>query len=626
MIILGINAYHGDASAVLVEGGKLVAALEEERLNRTKHSAGIPSKAVREVLDQAGISPEDVDYITTSRNPSANLLAKLQFVFKSRPPISFLKDRFSVAVKSAKLLNELSPSVSSLRARRVFSVGEAISGPEVASSASPPRNNAHIMKAKSIRVEHHLSHAASAFYPSGFERAALLTVDGFGDFSSVIFGIGEGNRIRLLKRILFPHSLGILYTAATQFLGFPHYGDEYKIMGLAAYGRPRFAKEFKQIIHLDPDGGFRLNLDYFTHAKGQLEMSWEKGEPILGPVYSNEWTKLFGSPRLDHEKITGRDQDLAASAQEIFEEAFFHLLRYLHQVTKLKTLCLAGGCAFNSLANGKIFDQTPFEKVYIQPAAGDAGTALGSALYLAHHRLNLPRQFVMDHAYWGSEFSEREIIEELNRRRIVILSEAKDLGSFGPLGLRMTAERIQDETTLCQKAAQALAQEKIVGWFQGKMEWGPRALGNRSLLADPRSPRMKEILNVRIKQREDFRPFAPSVLEERAAEWFEMKTRASPFMNLVFPVRKEKMDKIPAVVHVDGTARVHTVSKRTNPLFWQLINEFEKVSAVPLLLNTSFNENEPIVSTPQNALDCFLRTKIDILVLGPYWVERKAQA
>ena len=585
MIIVGINAYHGDASAVIMEDGKLLYAVEEERLNRIKHSAGLPLKAFQTVVKQSHISPSSIHFLTLARDPKTHLLSKLKFVLQNRPSVSFLRYRLGVSSSSEKMLEK----------------------PELSFGENGE------WRAKGIRVEHHLSHAASAFYPSDFERAALLTIDGFGDFSSVMMGIGEGNRIKILKRILFPHSLGILYTAATQFIGLPKYGDEYKLMGLAGWGEPRFLKEFGELIQFGEDGEFKLNLDYFLHARGWVDMTWSEGEPVLSKAYSEKWTKLFGPPRGPGDPLTQRDKDLAASAQALYEKAFIYLLKAVYAKTRLKTLCLAGGCAFNSMANGKIFGETPFEKVYIQPAAGDAGTALGSALYTFHHRLNQPRNFVMDHAYWGPEFGAEEIEEELNRH-------------FGPSGLRMTGQKIQDEIMLCRKTAQAIADGKVVGWFQGRMEWGPRALGNRSILADPRRTDMKEILNERIKHREGFRPFTPSVLEEKAGDWFKMKTPASPFMNLVFPVRPEKKEKIPAVTHVDGTARVHTVSKKTNLVFWNLIREFEKISGVPMVLNTSFNENEPIVCAPSEAIDCFLRTKMDTLVIGSYWIEKKLLA
>ena len=596
MIILGINADHGDAAAALVVDGKLVGAIEEERLNRIKHSAGIPARASREVLAQAGISPEAIDYLTTSRNPSANLLAKFQFIFKSHPPLSYLKERLSVAIHSGKKISGRSGLNLTYRDNQEQTSGLL--------RRSTPRNDI-------VRVEHHLSHAASAYYPSGFERAALLTVDGFGDFSSVMFGTGEGNRIKVLKRVLFPHSLGVLYTAATQFIGFLKYGDEYKVMGLAGWGEPRFLQEFRELIPLESDGTFRLNLDYFLHPHGRSDMTWEEGEPVLSPLYSDKWTSLFGKPRHPEEPLTQRDKDLAASMQTVFEETYFHLMNHLYRETRMDSLCLAGGCAMNSVANGKIFQNSPFKNVYIQPAAGDAGTALGSALYLAHHRLNQPRDFVMNHVYWGPEFGETAINEELKMKNEELKKEGCEI------------RRIENENVLCRETAKAIAEGKIIGWFQGRMELGSRALGNRSILADPRRSDIKDTLNTRIKHRESFRPFAPSVLEEKAGDWFEMGTAASPFMNLVFPVRPEKKDKIPAVTHVDGTARVHTVTKQANPLFWTLIDEFNKITGVPMVLNTSFNENEPIVCTPQDALNSFLRTKMDILVVGPYRIERK---
>ena len=574
--VLGINIFHGDTASALVEDGKLLNAVEEERITRVKHASGVPEHALKNIFQFSKISINSVHYFCIARDPLANFFRKISFALISLQANKFLFKRFKVLLRTHRIKG-LYPNYL---------------------------NKREDLLAENIHVEHHLSHAASAFYPSGFEKAALLTVDGFGDFSSTMFAVGEGNRINVLKRIIFPHSLGLFYTVATQFLGFPRYGDEYKVMGLAAYGEPRFLKEFREILRLQKEGSFKLNIDYFVHQKGKMEMTWEGGEPTLSPGYSGRWQKIFGPPRNPEEPVSQQDKDLAASLQAAFEEAYFHLMNYLYTRTKLKNLCLAGGCAFNSVANGKIFDRTSFQNVYIQPAAGDAGTALGSALYLSHHRLNQPRNFVMDHAYWGPEYSDNEILGELNRRQ-------------------MTAQKIEDEAALCQKTATAIAEGKVVGWFQGRMEWGPRALGNRSILADPRRAQMRDILNERIKMRETFRPFAPSVLEEKADEWFQMKTRTSPFMNFVFPVRPEKKGEIPAVTHVDGTARVHTVSKKTNGLFWNLIHEFDRQTGVPLLLNTSFNENEPIVCTPTDALNCFFKTKMDLLVMGSYWIERK---
>lgn len=572
MIIVGINALHADAAVVKISDGKLEWAVEEERLNRIKHTTGIP------LLGMAYLSslPSEQFYVTISRDIRVNFLNRIKVLLKYQPSLKLFKERLKANILSGQIVKSAS--------LKFF------------------KNKGHWTSP--TKTEHHLSHGASAFYPSGFDRAAILTVDGFGDFSSTMFAVGEGNRIKVLKRIIFPHSLGLLYTVATQFLGFPKYGDEYKVMGLAAYGEPRFLKEFREILQLQREGNFKLNLDYFVHHKGKMEMTWEGGEPVLSSGYSGRWQKIFGPPRDPEAPISQRDKDLAASLQTVFEEAYFHLMKYLYAKTKLKNLSLAGGCAFNSVANGKIFDRTPFQNVYIQPAAGDAGTALGSALYLSHHRFNQPRNFVMDHAYWGPEYGENEIREELSRRQI-------------------TAQRIEEGATLCRKTAAAIAEGKIVGWFQGRMEWGPRALGNRSILADPRRAGMRDVLNERIKLRETFRPFAPSVLEEKADEWFQMKTRTSPFMNFVFPVRPEKKAQIPAVTHVDGTARVHTVSKNSNELFWNLIREFELKTGVPMLLNTSFNENEPIVCSPADALNCFLKTKMDLLVMGPYWIERE---
>jgi len=436
--------------------------------------------------------------------------------------------------------------------------------------------------------------------------------------------------------ILFPHSLGFLYTAGTQFLGFPRYGDEYKVMGLAAYGDPEYLDAFRRIIRLKKDGTFELDLRYFRHHNEGVSMTWEGGEPVIGPIYSDEWECLFGPCRRPDEPITKKHENIAASLQAVFEEIYFALLNKLYKRTKLKKLCLSGGCAMNSVANGKITDRTPFEKIYVQPAAGDAGTAIGSAFYAYHQILGRPRSFVMDHAFWGAQFGEDELRKELGvrsegldavRRESV---RGEELNSVRREGVRreeipkqgqVMSIKIEDEDDLCRRTAEAIAEGKIVGWFQGRMEWGPRALGHRSILADPRRADMKDRLNARIKRREPFRPFAPAVIVEAVADYFE-KIDPVPFMLQVYTVAKEKRSVIPAVTHVDGTGRLQTVDRRTDPRFWKLIRAFEKITGVPVVLNTSFNENEPIVLNPSQAVDCFLRTQMDVLVMGDFWIEK----
>jgi carbamoyltransferase len=463
-------------------------------------------------------------------------------------------------------------------------------------------------------VEHHVAHIASAFYCSPFEEAACLTVDGFGDFVSTMLAAGRGTRIEVLQRVHFPHSLGLFYTALTQYLGFPKYGDEYKVMGLAAYGEPCFAEQIGRLVLALDDGTFRLDLRYFSHLSEGVDMTWDDGEPVLGDVFTPALEKLLGPRRHREEEISQRHKDVAASVQAVYEERFFALVREVLDRTRLKRLALAGGCAMNSVANGKLFERTDVEDVYIQAAAGDAGTALGAALYVQHAVLAAPRDFVMDHAYWGPEYGESEVRVALAEG--IPGSQGQD-GRFG----EHTVETVRDEGRLCAETAAALTAGEVVGWYQGRAEWGPRALGNRSILADPRRADMRDVLNLKVKRRESFRPFAPSILEERTSEWFTIG-HPDPFMIKVCPIRPEKRPLIPAVTHVDGTGRLQTVSRRTNPRYWRLIHEFEQLTGVPIVLNTSFNENEPIVNTPAEALDCFLRTKMDRLVLGNIVVRR----
>jgi carbamoyltransferase len=467
------------------------------------------------------------------------------------------------------------------------------------------------IKARIHHVEHHVAHLGSAFFVSPFDKAAVVSVDGFGDFVGAMWGYGEGNKLEVEDRIFFPHSLGLFYLALTQYLGFPKYGDEYKVMGLSSYGEPSYLDKMRQIVLLDNNGKFNLNLDYFIHHSEGITMTWEGGEPKMGPVYSKVMEKALGPARhYRDEPITKHHEDIAASMQSMYEEAFFNLLNYVYKETKTPYLCLAGGCAMNSVANGKIFDKTPFREVYIQAAAGDAGGALGAAYYVWHQILNKPRDFVMEHAYWGPGFTEEEV-EKLLKLRSEELEKNK-----------CEIKKIENKDELCRETAKEIADGKVVGWFQGRMEWGPRALGNRSIVVDPRRAEMKDVLNARIKRREPFRPFAPSILFEKTGEYFE-KDYPDPFMIKVYPVRPEKRSVIPAVTHIDGTGRLQTVRRKDNPLYWQLIKEFENLTGVPVVLNTSFNENEPIVCTPQEALDCFLRTKMDVLVLGNFFITRK---
>jgi len=602
MIILGVNAYHADASAAIVVDGKLVAAAEEERFRRVKHWAGFPTDAIRYCLAEAGVSMHDVDQIAVSRDPKAYFFKKAWFALTHRSKLSYLKDRLHNLSHVKDIANILHEELGVRREE---------------------------IRAKVHHIEHHRAHMASGFFVSPFDEAAVVSVDALGDFVSTMWGIGKDNRLEVGGKVSFPHSLGFLYTAATQYLGFLKYGDEYKVMGLAAYGEPEYLDAFRKIIRLKKDGTFELDLDYFRHHTDGISMSWEHGEPVIGPLYSEKWERLLGPARKPGEELSRRHENIAASLQAAFEEVYFALLNRLYQATRLKAICLAGGAAFNSVANGKIFDKTPFQEVYVQSAAGDAGTAIGSAYYVWNQVLNQPRSFVMEHSYWGPAFdcaSCRKALEGRGWRREGegVRSETEpQTSSLTPraaAGFNVT--EINNEETLCRRTAQAIADGKIVGWFQGRMEWGPRALGNRSILADPRRAEMKDILNSRIKRREPFRPFAPSILIEAVGDYFE-KSYPDPFMIKVYPIKKEKRSVIPAVTHVDGTGRLQTVDRAANPRYWQLIKEFEKLTGVPVVLNTSFNENEPIVHTSKEALDCFLRTMMDVLVIGNYFIEKR---
>ena len=581
MNILGINAYHGNASAAIVSDGRLVAAVEEERFNRVKYAAGFPSAAIRYCVKEAGLTLADIDHVAVPRNPYARLATKLFYAL--RMP-SFARERAKVLTKFTGIPEALAEAFGS----------------------DPMK-----LKAKFHRIEHHQAHLASSFFVSPFERAALLSADGLGDFASTMWGTGAGHHMDIEGAVAFPHSLGLFYSAVTQYLGFLKFGDEYKVMGLAAYGQPEQLEAFRDIVRFDPrsgGNGFKLGLDYFTHHRTGPEMSWAEADktPTLGKMFSGEMAKKLGPARNPEEPLEKRHHDLASALQARLEEVYLGMLRKLAERTGLKAVCLAGGVAFNCVANGKIFDATPFEQVYVHPAAGDAGLAVGAAYHVWHQKLQKQRSFVMDHAYWGPGYSRDEI-----RRSI-------DANGLAQKGYSITE---LPESQLMRRTAEIIADGKILGWFQGRAEWGPRALGNRSIVADPRRPEMKEILNRRIKHREIFRPFAPSILAEATGEYFEL-SHPSPFMTLAYSVRAEKRDKIPAPTHVDGTGRLQTVTREANPRYHALISAFGELTGVPVVLNTSFNDNEPIVCRPEEALDCFLRTQMDALVLGDFLITR----
>jgi len=577
MYILGINAYHGDAAAAIVRDGKLIAAAEEERFNRFKHSAGFPAHAIKYCLEAAGIGLEDLDHIGISRDPSAHLHKKILFAATRITKLAShqIKDRLGNAAKVRDVKDELA---------RVFGVS---------------KKHLH---ARFHNVEHHRAHLASCFFVSPFNHAALLSIDGFGDFISTMWALGEGNSIDVLGQVEYPHSTGIVYTATTQFLGFPHYGDEGKVMGLAPYGQPRFIKEFREIIRTEENGQFRLNLDYFRHHAEGVEMTWDEGSPVIGRVFSDEFAHLFGPPRATGATLSDRERDIAASLQLRLEEVGFHILNHLHHKTGMTDLGLAGGVAYNSVMNGKILLNTPFKRVFVQPAAGDSGTALGVCYQIYNGILKSERGEVMTGAYTGPQFTGEEIKQALSESDLPFECYS------------------DEEVTKC--AAQDIAAGLVVGWFQGRMEFGPRALGNRSIVVDPRRAEMKDILNDRIKKREPFRPFAPSILEERMGDYFE-QTHPAPTMLMVYQIKQERRAEIPAVTHVDGSGRLQTVSRAVNERYYQLISDFAALTGVPVVLNTSFNENEPIVCTPQHAIECFRKTKMDVLYLGNYGVRRE---
>ena len=579
MTILGLNAYHGDSAACLVVDGKVVAAAEEERFRRIKHWAGLPTNAIDYCLRAGRLELRDVDHIAINRQPGVNNWRRLGFVLAHRPHPKLMWQKIK-NIRSAASIKE------TLEAKYKVE-----------------------LKADIHHVEHHLAHLASAFLVSGFEEAACLSIDGFGDFASTAFGFGRGGSLKIDNRVYFPHSLGIFYSALTQFIGFPHYGDEYKVMGLAPYGEPRFLDELRELLRIQGDGTFRLNLKYFRHHTDNVSYSWQDCAPEVGPLYREELVDLLGKPREPDAPLEQKHKDIARSTQAVYEKAFFALLQALHKEHPCDNLALAGGCAMNSVANGKVYRRTPFRKIYLPAAAGDAGGAIGAAVFV-NSRLRIPNS-KLETAYLGPEPSEQELHILLDWRR-------KDIAEAD-----CTMTLVSNEKELLHKTAQAIADGKVVGWFQGRMEWGPRALGNRSILADPRRADMKEILNAKIKRRESFRPFAPSILREAVADWFEQDDDV-PFMMEVLQIRARQRQLIPAVTHVDGSGRLQTVHKETNPRYHRLIEHFAELTGIPLVLNTSFNENEPVVCYPEEALDCFLRTKMDVLVLGNFYLARSA--
>jgi carbamoyltransferase len=575
MYILGLNAFHADSSAAIFKDGVMIAATEEERFTRIKHWAGFPVQAVRFCLREAGISLSEVSYITIGRDPRAKFMSKLDYLRKN--PSLVLG-----AVKRWKNTQE----VTSLE--KLFLQVD-------------PAADLQALKEKIRNIEQHRSHLASAFFASPFEEAAVLSIDGSGDFTTTMIGVGRGTKIDVLDSVDFPVSIGLFYTAFTQYLGFPHYGDEYKVMGLAPYGEPKYMDKIRSIIKFLPNGLYGWDDRYFV-APTKAGFEYRDNIPSVGNLFSHYFVKQFGPARQKNEELTQYHKDLASSVQRVTEEIIFFLLKELRKRTGMKNVCIAGGVAQNSVANGKLAAETGFEGVYIPSAGHDAGISMGSALYFYHHDLGKPRNPAIYSAYTGIRFSNEEIEVILKERGI-------------------NYRRLDDEE-LYDVVTDKLIEPGVVGWFNGRAEFGPRALGARSIIADPRNPKAKDLLNLKIKRRESFRPFAPSILKEYSSEYFT-KYDEVPFMEKVFPIRPEKHAIIPAVTHVDGTGRLQTVDKLVSPRYYALIEAFREKTGVPILLNTSFNENEPIVNTPQEALDCFLRTQMDMLVLENCVIERQ---
>lgn len=579
MIVLGLNAFHADSAAALVVDGRLLAAVEEERFRRIKHWAGFPSEAIAWCLQHAGISLDQVDVVAVNTDPKAGRLARAAYAVRHLPSPAAVIDR--------------------LRARR-----KRLSVAEHLQRAFPDAR----IRANVMPVEHHLAHLASAYYPSGFDHAVALSVDGFGDFASAAWGVGINGRLAVDGKVGFPHSLGIYYQALTQYLGFPHYGDEYKVMGLAPYGEPRYVERLRELVHSQPrDGRFVLDVDYFRHHRERIAYDWDDGVPAFVDLYAPKLIELLGPAREPKAPIEQRHKDLARSIQVVFEECYLGLIRALAKNYDTDALVLAGGCAQNSVANGLVAAQTPFKRVYVAAAGYDAGGAVGAALWASARLGDAPQPERTP--YLGPAYSEAEV-------QAVLQAEQGAIAAAG-----CTVSHFDDDAALVRAAAARISAGEVVGWYQGRLEWGPRALGNRSILADPRRADMKDIINQKIKRRESFRPFAPSILREKVGEWFEREADV-PYMSMVLPIRAEQRARIPAVCHVDGSGRLQTVDASHNPLYAALIEELDRLTGVPIVLNTSFNENEPVVCRPIEALQCMLRTEMDAVYLGRWCVSR----
>jgi len=568
MIILGINAYHADSSASLLIDGKIVCATEEERFTRIKHWAGLPLQSIKFCLEFAKISIDQVDSICIGRNPKSKIFNKILYSIKN---FTSAKEMLVQRLSNRADLNDLNQIIKN-----------------------------HFGFCPKIHyIEHHRAHLASAFFSSPFNKSTIVSIDGSGDFSTIMIAKGKNSKIEVLASQDFPVSLGILYSAFTQFLGFPFYGDEYKVMGLSPYGKPAYLKELRSIVWSGKKSIIDWDKRFFSLKNGAI--SYENNQPVVPEIFSSYFEKLFGKKREKSEPINQQHKDIACSLQRRTEEIIFEILEKAFLLGDSKNICIAGGVAQNSVANGKIIKNTSFEKMYIPSAGHDAGISMGAAQYQYFHNMNNKRIDALYDANLGIEFSNCQI-------KTFLLS--KNL-----------KYKYLDDKNLFAYIANLISTEKVVGFFDGQAEFGPRALGSRSILADPRNKNAQKLLNEKIKKRESFRPFAPSILEEFGDEFFE-NYQFTPFMERVLPIKKNKRKLIPAVTHVDGSGRLQSVSKKLRPRYHALITEFYKITGIPILINTSFNENEPVVNKPEEALDCFLRTNLDVLVLGNYVLEK----
>ena len=576
-IILGLNANHADSSACIFIDGKLIFAVEEERINRVKHWAGLPLKSVNECLKFTQLKPKDITDIAINTSPLSNIDSKLIYFFKN---YLFGKKKYEIAKRLTKKI-ELKKNLNKFFYPNTFS----------------KKVNIHY-------IDHHISHIASSFYPSGFKNAVGLSVDGFGDFCSISIAKCEDNDINVVKKYLFPHSLGVFYEAFTQFIGFKNYGDEYKMMGLSAYGKPKYFEKILNNVFIE-NKNLELNLKYFNHTSKNYTYKFE-GKPQQENLYNNKLEELIGINKLNINNITDIHKDIAASAQKIFETKIFEICKEIKNLNFSENLVYAGGCALNSLANKKLHDSNLFRNIFIPYAPGDGGGCIGAALYSIKKKDNNTKIYNLISPYLGPSYEDDEIKK--------IIDNYPNLKKF-------KIELFHNKNELFIKIAKYIYENKIIGNFRGRMEFGARALGNRSILANPCNPNIKNIINKKIKRRESFRPFAPAVLIEKKSLWFE-NNKTNPYMSSVENVKNEKYNDIPSVIHVDGTGRVQTVTKDLNEDFYLLIEKFYEISSVPILLNTSFNENEPIVMKPQDAISCFLRTEMDALVLNNFIISR----